>query len=287
MANAHHILDLNWEDLFDFEAWDHDTNVEVGQQFLASASPEHIKEELLGSGDQRTVEVTGQASATIRGLDRDADVADLGLLAETSASGDHEMAMTDVGALQSLLSQTFPNTLGTAAAICRSGTVQLQNDYDDIAAVKQSAKTWFERMLQVYDQPVPDRPPPAMAPELFHAVQRCYYQATVNLLRNRHQYHAENCMYLLLDAVTDANHHGPRFCRFGYTPDLTSICSKRLQRCIDLMASDWVARLPVLEQLELHSFAASPQEYARGVRLAAVTEMQAQEAGGRGECVPS
>nr|OQO16542.1 hypothetical protein B0A51_17652 [Rachicladosporium sp. CCFEE 5018] len=353
MANAHYIVGLSWEALFDFEAWDHDSNVEVGQRTPSSARTEHVEEEVLERSDQHTAEVTGQTSASGPGFDRDADVADLRMPMETLALGDQEMTMTDIGALQSLPGQRFPNTLtlpdqitpvnseehvarsgressafphaslqpgeiqdfqmplealtlarkglslgtsalqsetyrlGTAAAMRRSGTVQLDNDYDDIAAVKQSAKNWVKRMLQVYDQPVSERPPQDMAPELFLAVQRHYYQATVNLLRNRYQYHAENCMYLLLDAVTDANHHGPRFCQFGYTPDLTSICSERLQCCMDLMASDWVVRLRVLEQLALHSFAASPQEYARGVQLAAVTEMQAQEAVGRGECVPS
>ncbi|OQO00135.1 hypothetical protein B0A48_13922 [Cryoendolithus antarcticus] len=220
MANAHHILDLNWEDLFDFEAWDHDTNVEVGQQVPASASPEHIEEELLGTGNQHTAEVTGQTSASGPGLDLDADAADLGLPAETFGFGDHEMTMTDVGALQSLPDQTFPSTsgmessafgqaspqpgevqdfqmplealtlaragllysssalqsntyrLGSAAAIRRSGAVQLEDDYDDIAAVKQSAKQWVKRMLWVYDEAVPYQVPADMTPDLYHAVQR-------------------------------------------------------------------------------------------------------------------
>ncbi|OQO09513.1 hypothetical protein B0A48_04915 [Cryoendolithus antarcticus] len=213
MANAHHILDLNWEDLFDFEAWDHDTNVEVGQQIPATASPEHIEEELLGSGDQSIVEITGQAPATIRELDGAADVADLGLLAETSALRDHEMTMTDVDAVQSLPGQTFPNTW------------TLPDQIPLVGSEEHIAKNGMET--------------PTTKPQ------------------------------------------------FGYTPGPTSIRSKGLQRCMDLMASDWVVRLRVLKQLELHSFAASPQEYAREVRLAAVTEMQAQVAVGRGECVPS
>ncbi|KAK6435117.1 hypothetical protein LTR95_008694 [Oleoguttula sp. CCFEE 5521] len=346
MANAHNILDVNWDDFFDFEAWARDNSAEGEEQIVSSASPGHPKVGQRRSPDELASGITGQIFTPVRGLDE--------LIRPTYADGSrtplpvaqHGMP-SDMLGIWSPNRQAFPGTwtlpdqippfgseehiarngmetpafehapaqpdevhepqmplegltlaraglslgtsalqsetyrLGTAGAIRRSGTVQLQNDYDDIAAVKQSAKNRVKRMLQVYDQPVRDRPPPDMAPELFLAVQHHFYQATVNLLRHRHQYHTENCMYLLLDAVPVANHHGPRFCRFGYTPDLTSICSERLQRCMDLMASDWTVRLRVLEQLELHSFVASPSEWAREVRRAAVTEMQAQEAMGR------
>nr|OQO16450.1 hypothetical protein B0A51_17587 [Rachicladosporium sp. CCFEE 5018] len=168
--------------------------------------------------------------------------------------------------------------LRSAAAIRRSGAVQLEDDYDDIAAVKQSAKQWVKRMMWVYDEAVPYQVPTDMTPDLYHAVQRYCYQAAVNLLRLRDQHYTEGCMYILLDAVTDANQHGPRFCRFGYQPDLISICSERMARCVNFMASDWVVRLRVLEQMELSSFAASPNEYARGMRGIAVLQMRAHEA---------